>query len=102
MDKKPLVDINNAAAAKINPQQAELNAILTTGRYILIDAKGSSLIMGMENPELILNLLSAVKNKVMVSMADSFAFDYADRLRMMVEGSCKVSLVEPEETKKEA
>lgn len=90
--KDNVVSFSDTAKENLNPKQAELNSILTTGKYILIDSVGHSLVMGMENPELILNLLDAVKNKVTVTVIESAAYDYADQLRQMVEKKLNVTL----------
>lgn len=90
--KDNVVTFSDMAKASINPKQAELNAILTTGKYIVIDTHGRSLVMGIDNPEHVLNLLCATYNGMVLNVLDGTAFNYVEMLRLNVQKALNVTI----------
>lgn len=67
MTKKAVTE-NKDNVVSLNSEQAEMNAILSSGKFILLSSDGRNLIKGMnDNPQLLMAVLDSAKNSIIIA-----------------------------------
>ena len=99
MAEKSNVTNLKEVAKNINPQQAIVNGILSTGKYIIVDEHGKAAFVGIESYAQALGIISGLNLQISVDMAESMAFNYTNALKARIEKHFNIKL--KEETKEE-